>query len=154
MGVMARHRALAAALVVLLLAGCGSSGPEPLPQACAVRPAAIEAALQRAPGEVRLTDDTPLSVCVDRAAEHDGELQTLGVTLTQVADDLRTSADKDAAAALRLGYLVGAVRRGAAATPGVASQLARRIEQTAGGDLAEPSRAALQRGISLGEAGG
>jgi hypothetical protein len=155
MSVMARHRALGAALGALLLAACGTSDPDPLPQACLARAPAIELALQRAPATVRLAGDTPLSRCVSIAAARDGDLQTLGVTLTQVADDLRSSAGTDAAAALRLGYLVGAARRGAAATPGVAAQLARRVEQSAGGDLTgAASRAALQRGIELGEAGG
>ncbi|MFN2462265.1 MAG: hypothetical protein ABR591_16560, partial [Candidatus Velthaea sp.] len=69
------------------------------------------------------------SRCVSTAGE--GELQSLGLTFTRVADELRARAGRDGAAALQLGYLVGAVRRGAAATPGIAAQLARRVEQTA-----------------------
>jgi len=76
-------------------------------------------------------------------------------SLTQVADDLRSRAGEDPAEALRLGYLVGAVRRGAALTPGLAAQLARRVEQSANPEIeARRPRAELARGIGLGEAGG
>jgi hypothetical protein len=154
MGAMAGRRAHLAAIPALLLAGCGSSGPAPLPSACLGAPASIVSALERAPAPARLADGTPLSRCV-RLARDDGDLQQLGVSLMQVADELRPRAAADPVAALRMGYLVGAVRRGAAATPGIAAQLARRVEQTAAlDDAGGASRAALERGIGLGEAGG
>ena len=82
-------------------------------------------------------------------------LPALGVTLTRAADGLREVAIADPAAALRLGYLVGAVRRGAAQTPGIAAQLARRLEQLASaGIVAEAPRRELQHGVRLGEASG
>jgi hypothetical protein len=145
--------AIAAALASFLLSGCGASSPPPLPAACLDGPAAALRALQRAPRDVRLADGTALSRCVSLAG--DADLQSLGIVLTQVADDLRARADSDAMAALRLGYLVGAVRRGAALTPGIAAQLARRVEQATQPPIeSERSRAALQRGQRLGEAGG
>jgi hypothetical protein len=154
MGAMAGRRAHLAAIPALLLAGCGSSGPGPLPAACLGEPAAIARALERAPAAATLADGTQLSRCV-RLVRDDGELQELGVSLMQVADGLRARAAADPVAALRLGYLVGAVRRGAAATPGVAAQLARRVEQAAALDVAgAAARAELARGIRLGEAGG
>ncbi|MDX6718140.1 MAG: hypothetical protein QOJ63_394 [Solirubrobacteraceae bacterium] len=154
MGAMAGRRAHLAAIPALLLAGCESSGAAPLPAACLGEPAAIVRALERAPAAATLPDGTPLSRCV-RLARGDGELQELGVSLMQVADGLRARAVADPVVALRLGYLVGAVRRGAAATPGIAAQLARRVEQAAAlDDAGAGSRAALARGISLGEAGG
>jgi hypothetical protein len=153
MGAMAGRGAHLAAIPALLLAGCGSS-QQPLPAACLGESAAVVRALERVPASATLADGTPLSRCV-RLARGDGELQELGVSLMQVADALRPRAAADPVVALRLGYLVGAVRRGAAATPGIAAQLARRVEQAAALDgEAEPSRAALARGIRLGEAGG
>ncbi|MEY2515415.1 MAG: hypothetical protein QOJ89_2773 [bacterium] len=155
MGFMARLRAQAAAIGALVVAGCGMSEPDPVPDACIDEPAAIERALARAPAQVRLEDGTALSQCVHLAAPRGGELQALGVTLTRVADGLRSGALTDPDAAMRLGYLVGAVRRGAAKTPGLAAQLARRIEQTATFDSDDArARAALLRGVQLGEDGG
>ncbi|MEJ7797264.1 MAG: hypothetical protein WKF42_02100 [Solirubrobacteraceae bacterium] len=151
---MARPRAHVTAISALLLAGCASADPDPLPAACLDEPAAITRALARAPAPVTLADGTRLSRCVSLAGS-DADLQALGVSLTRVADGLRARAGADHAAALRLGYLVGAVRRGAAATPGIAAQLARRVEQAAGPQIDEPrARAQLRRGVRLGEAGG
>jgi hypothetical protein len=155
MGAMPGRCAQLAVIPALLLAGCGSSeGPTPL--ACIeVDPTPVVRALERAPAAVTLADGTPLSRCVRLAARSDGDLQQLGERLMRVADELRPRAAADPVAALRLGYLVGAVRRGAAQTPGVAANLARRLEQVAALDAAaQRSRPELQRGIGLGEAGG
>ena len=149
MTAMIGRRAWVAAIASVLVAGCGSSGPAPLPRACTDTPS-ILAALERAPA--RLADGTSLSSCVRLAAARAGDLQELGVRLTRVADELRATAATDRDAALRLGYLVGAVRRGARQTPGVAAQLARRVEQAAA--VTDPVAATLRRGIELGEAGG
>jgi len=152
---MLRRRAQVAAIGALLLVGCGSSEPDPVPAACLDEPATIERALERAPAQVRLADGTPLSRCVSLAAARDGDLQALGVSLVRVADDLRSDAFGDPEAAMRLGYLIGAVRRGASKTPGVAAQLARRIEQTAAFDAdAGLARGELLRGVMLGEDAG
>ncbi len=147
--------ATAAALcAVALLAGCGASKPPPLPAACLQPVDEIARALARAPASVRLSDGSPLSRCVSRARA-DADLPAVGVSLTQIADGLSARAGGDAAAALQLGYLVGAVRRGAADTPGIAAQLARRLDRAAPHDFATPAaRRALTRGIRLGEAGG
>ncbi|MGH2941871.1 MAG: hypothetical protein ACRDLN_03715, partial [Solirubrobacteraceae bacterium] len=105
-------RRLVVAIVALLFAGC-SSDDEPVPGACLDRPEAIVRALAGAPGAVALADGTRLSSCVSRART-DGELQTLGVAFIRAADTLRAQATSDPAAALRLGYLAGAVTAGAA----------------------------------------
>jgi hypothetical protein len=134
------------------LAGCGSSEREQAPVACLGEPAAISRALERAPAKVTLEDGTPLSKCVRLAAHRDGDLQSLGVSLMRVADDLRFQTRTDPEVAVRLGYLIGAVRRGAAKTPGLASQLARRIEQTAAFEQDDAvARGALLRGVMSGE---
>ncbi len=138
-----------AAIGALLVAGCGSSDPEPMPSACLDEPQ-IARALERAPAKVALSDGTALSRCVTLAASREGDLQALGVALTSVADDLHIAARADLRAAERLGYLIGAARRGAARTPGLASQLARRLEQTLSFDDAL-TRGALLRGVASGE---
>ena len=147
--------ALPVVLCLLALGGC-TSEPDHVPQACVGELAPMLAALEAAPGAVTLADGTPLSRCIARART-DGELQSLGISFTRLADALRAPAATDPAAALRLGYLAGAVRAGArAAASGIATQLARRIEQLA----MLPTRAgsagtaAFARGLQAGEASG
>jgi hypothetical protein len=144
-----------AVLGLLLLAGCAEERDR-VPAACFAEPAAMLAALDRAPGTVALQDGTPLSRCVS-AARSDGDLQSLGLTLLGTADALRAGAGADPAAALQLGYLAGAVRAGAARSSGaVAAQLARRVDQAAALDAgAVPACvSALARGRRAGERAG
>jgi hypothetical protein len=105
---------------------------------------------------VRLSSGARLSECVANARS-DSELQDAGAVLTRAADHLSAAAKRgDATAALRLGYLVGAARRGAARTAGIHAELQRRIERTAAFlDAAGPHVvAALARGRRAGEASG
>ncbi|HEY7620695.1 MAG TPA: hypothetical protein VH834_13045 [Solirubrobacteraceae bacterium] len=147
-------RVLALFAAVVLLAACG--GHDPLDDACLSSPGAIERALARAPAAVTLPSGTRLSECVANARS-DSELQNAGLVLTRAADHLSDAAKRgDATAALRLGYLVGAARRGAARTAGIHAELQRRIERTAAFvDAGGPSvLAALARGMRAGEARG
>jgi hypothetical protein len=80
----------------------------------------------KAPGAVRLQDGTPLSDCVEAATES-ADLQNVGATFTEVGSRLARSAPRDEAAALRLGYLVGASERGAARTAGFQDELTFRL---------------------------
>jgi hypothetical protein len=112
---MVRALALSA---VAALAACGGTS-EPLDTACLRSAATIERALMRAPAPVRLPTGARLSQCV-ADARSDSDLQNAGLVLTHAADDLSAAAKRgDAEAALRLGYLVGATRRGAARTAGI-----------------------------------
>jgi hypothetical protein len=143
-----------AVLLALALAGCGGDGPD-LDAACLRSPQDIERALRRAPGPVALTTGTRLSECV-AGARSDADLQQAGIVLTQAADDLAAAARRGSAvAALRLGYLVGATRRGARRTAGIHAELQRRIER-AGAPLDDVPRlrAAVARGLRAGEASG
>jgi len=147
-------RALAV-LFLLALGGC-TKDPDPVPAACLGDPAALLAALGRAPGAVVLADGTRLSRCVS-AARTDGDLQSLGIAFGRVADTLREQAASDPDAALRLGYLAGAVHTGAASGhSGIALQLARRVEQlaTLAQDAGSASTAALRRGLRAGASSG
>jgi hypothetical protein len=140
----------AAAVVAAVAAGCGGNG-DPPPAACSAGARAVLGALQRAPDNVALEDGTLISTCVERSLDT-GEMQTLGFTYVAVANsELKRMADSNAAA-LRLGFLVGAVRRGAKRTNGVQLELVRRLDQVAGvGGPPGPRRAAYRRGVAAGE---
>jgi hypothetical protein len=139
--------------LALALEACGTSAPS-FDGACLESPQAIERALRRAPAPVTLTSGTRLSQCVERA-RRDADLQEVGLVLTRAADDLASAASTgDAGAALRLGYLVGAARRGAARTAGIHAELQRRIERAAAAVEDPRVAAALRRGLRAGEASG
>jgi hypothetical protein len=143
------------AFAVLAAGGCGAEDP-PLAAACTESPEAIEHALDRAPGAVTVGGGTRLSDCVSRARSG-AELQNAGLVLTGAADHLAVRARRgDERAAVALGYLVGAARRGAARTPGLQAQLARRMEAAAAFvDEGGPAvAAAIQRGMRAGRATG
>ena len=149
---MARVLALLAAVS---LAACGASH-DPLDEACLSGPDAIEQALARAPRPVTLPSGTRLSQCVSNARS-DADLQSAGMVLTRAADDLSSQARTgDADAAVRLGYLVGAARRGAKRTAGIHAELQRHIEQAAAvlEDAGARVAGALARGQRAGEATG
>ena len=139
------------ALALLALGGCG--GRTPPPRACIqAQPADVLQALRSAPGRVALTDGTPLSQCVRRTID-DTRLQTLGATLTQAADRLARRMRGSDAAALQLGFLIGATARGADQAAGLQGELANRIAGAAG--LAGgPRRALLLQGRAAGRGHG
>lgn len=144
-----------AVLVVVAVAGCAEDA-DPVPRACFEGPATMLSALERAPGAVALADGTRLSRCVS-SARSEGDLQSLGVAFVRVADALRGRAGARPDAALRLGYLAGAVKAGAARSSGsIAAQLARRVEQVATLEqgASASAAAALARGRRAGERGG
>jgi hypothetical protein len=108
----------------------------------------VRAALARAPARAEL-DGTPLSGCFTRGAEA-GDVQQVGAAFLSVAVELAAAAraEPDGADALRLGYLIGAARRGAAGTQGIHDELMRRLQQeTAGLDT---RTAAYRRGYRAG----
>jgi hypothetical protein len=150
------RRALALTCVATLavaVSGCTSDKP-PVSDLCTASTDAIEHALARAPARVTLRDGTPLSDCIHNA-EHDADLQSVGIVFSQAAERLRVRARAgDLHAAAALGYVVGAVRRGAQGTMGVAAELQRRVELVAGRlENEAPQRvdAAVQRGLRIGE---
>jgi hypothetical protein len=137
------------------LAACGAAST-PLDSACVGSAKAIERALARAPRPVTLPSGTRLSQCVSNARS-DSDLQSAGAVLTRAADELSAAARAgDADAALRLGYLVGAARRGARRTAGIHAELQRHIERAAAvlDDAGAGVAAALARGQRAGEATG
>jgi hypothetical protein len=141
---------LAIATLVVLLAGCGNDKAESLPAGCSQGPQAIERALAKAPSRVTV-DGTPISRCFNRGASGT-DTQVVGTNLVAAAQKL---ADDVAAtkpgAAVQLGYLVGAARRGATRS-GLGAELVRRIEAEA--TRLGSQRAAYERGLRAGLAQG
>jgi hypothetical protein len=148
---MSSARALLLVLAAGLVGGCGEDEVPPVAGSCTGDPAGVVSALGTAPAAVELPDGATISACV-RNARSGAELQNVGVTLSAAAEDLEARAmDGDEAAALRLGYLVGAARRGAATTGGVAAELVRRLERSAGFDGVSTVDDALEQGVAAGE---
>jgi hypothetical protein len=143
---------------VLAVAGCGGGDETLLASGCTQDDGSVVAALEGAPDEVVLADGTRLSDCVANGLD-DADLQNIGITYHRAAERLRDQAQEASGpaaqdAALRLGYLVGATRKGASGTNGVMAELQRRIENVAGRytDKATPAgRSALERGLEAGE---
>jgi hypothetical protein len=152
---MTRRLAALLACAVPAASACGADEP-PLAAACTQSSAAIERALQRAPVTVRLGDGTALSDCFANART-DAALQSFGVIAVGAAEHLGVRARRgDARAAVQLGYLVGAARRGARRSSGIQAELARRVARAAAfvDDGGAAASAALARGMRAGEAGG
>ena len=146
--------AIASALLCALAIGCGGDEPQVASAACQAPADTILTALEAAPGRVALEGGTTLSQCVT-GSRNPGDLQTLGATLTEAAEELERTAPRDPEAALRLGYLIGAARRGSQGQLGITDELVRRLERAA--DLSRGTAAAqtaLERGIAAGEARG
>ena len=99
-----------------------------MPAACREGAGSVRAALRDAPGRVRLEGGTPLSECI-KDTSGGGELQDVGQAWVQVAGELADAAEEhpEGAAAVRLGYLIGALHRGEAGAQNVGHELARRL---------------------------
>jgi hypothetical protein len=110
----------------VLAVGCGNDQHR-VPVACL--DGNLPKALTQAPGEVRI-DGTRLSDCFTRAA-NPAEIQEVGAVFVAAAEKLapQARAQPHSAAALQLGYLIGAVRHGAGHTQGIHYETQRRIEQ-------------------------
>jgi len=130
----------------LSMGACRSKAPD-LPGAC-TNGAAVAQALAHAPGTVLVGGSTKISTCVSRART-DGEIQTVGAVYTRLGDDLARRLPTDERAAMQLGFLIGAVRRGSSTTNGTHEELTRRIEQTTGLDGPGDSRG-FARGLEAG----
>ncbi len=147
---MGRWCAPVLAVITVITSGCTTEKSTP-PASCLAGAQPVVRALRSAPGAVRLEDGTGLSTCLKRA-QRDADLQQVGVLFTQAADALAIQARRSDAAAVSLGYLIAAARRGARTTNGVAAELVRRLEQSTGTDGPPlPHRAAFQRGLAAGE---
>jgi len=147
-----RGKALVALAIALAIGGCSSDDPPRAAVECKEGAEALRAALAQAPARVEL-GDTPLSECLTRGSSA-ADLQQVGAayiaTATVLADQARVH--PAGPEALQLGYLVGAVRRGAARTQGVHDELRRRVEQELTG--VDIRSAGYRRGYEAGRARG
>jgi hypothetical protein len=127
-----RRATLLVPLAALALGACGSADEAKTPDACLSGAGYFSSALQRAPERVRLPGDVPISGCLVRN-QGTGDLTNVGSTLVGVATELNAKARREPGGppTVQLGYLVGAVTRGAAKTQGIHSELQRRVEAAA-----------------------
>ncbi|HEY6145032.1 MAG TPA: hypothetical protein VIV13_02070 [Solirubrobacterales bacterium] len=111
----------------LFAVGCGSSD-DSTPVACLEGAGTYERALKAAPDEVLLEDETLISECLTRN-QTGGDLARVGEAMLETATALNAEAREDpgGAANLQLGYLLGAVERGAEESEGIHSDLVRRL---------------------------
>ncbi len=148
-----------ALLVAALAAGCGGRD-DSTPVACLQGTGPYLAALERAPGAVKLAGETPVSECLTEN-QQGGELATVGEAMVEAATLLNgeTRTEPGTAAALRLGYLIGAAQRGSERTEGIHADLIRRLTVAAryapGNQPLPPDFArAYREGYDAGHAGG
>jgi len=152
-----RFAAAAVLLAALALAGVGcGSQDNSTPVDCLEGAAAYEQALRKAPGEVLLGGETPISDCLAENQKA-GDLARVGEAMLETATALSAQAREEngGAAALRLGYLIGAAERGASSSEGIHSDLVRRLTVAAryapGG---QPLSPAFMRAYEAGYAAG
>lgn len=134
------------------MVGCGNEDVV-VPVECEQGPEEIRAALRDAPDEVRIDGRVRISDCFQQAAPP-ASVQNLGASVIEAARDLaeRARAKPHSDAAVQLGYLIGAVRRGAGTETGVHYEAVRRMEQElAGVDMNTPE---FRRGLKAGREGG
>jgi hypothetical protein len=125
---MRAHTAIALlAATALLAGGCGKQDSS-TPVACLEGTNTYLQALESAPGDVRLAGTTPISDCLAENQEA-GDLASVGEALVEAATRLNAEARAQPGgdANLQLGYLLGAVERGADRTEGIHTDLVRRL---------------------------
>ena len=118
---------VAVAALSVVGAGCGEPS-DSTPVACLEGTGAYVKALAAAPGAVRLDSETPISDCLAENQKA-GDLATVGTALVAAATRLNAEAraEPGGEANLRLGYLLGAAKRGAEDTNGIHAELIRRL---------------------------
>jgi hypothetical protein len=143
----------------LLVLGCGGTD-DTTPAACLEGAQVYLHALAEAPGEVTLASATPISECLAEN-QSGGDLAAVGAAMLRAATELnaKARAEPGGAASLRLGYLIGAARRGAEHTEGIHAELIRRLSAAAryspGNHSLPPAfRRAYRRGYEAGAARG
>jgi hypothetical protein len=135
-------------MCLALVAGCGNKDVI-VPSECEEGPDAVRSALRAAPGEVRLEGRVRISDCFQQAASA-ASVQNLGSTFLATAQQLSDKVRRDPHSdeAVQLGYLIGALRRGAGTKMGVHYEAVRRVQQElAGLDLHTPE---FRRGLEAG----
>lgn len=143
------------AALALVASGCGNGQDSSTPVACLEGTEVYIRALNAAPGEATLDGETPISDCLAERQEG-GDLANVGEALVETATRLNAEAREEPGgpANVRLGYLLGAVERGAEETEGIHTDLLRRLTVAARYSPRPPLPAAFQRAYREGfEAG-
>ena len=142
-----------AALVLLFLVGCADE-PVDTPTACTRGPEVLAEALERAPGPARLQGRIPISDCLV-PNQPDGDLMEFGASAVEVGTELGRESRKPGAegiaAAIRAGYLVGAMERGARDTGGIHAVLIERVRAAATNGTTGPAMTHFEIGYEAGE---
>ena len=127
-----RAVALLAAVAAPALGACSSDDEDATPAACLAPASDYLDALTGAPAEVLIGGETPISGCLV-AGQSPAELADAGESMIGAATELNAAARRDPGGddTVRLGYLVGAVQRGAAETGGIHADLVRRLDAAA-----------------------
>jgi hypothetical protein len=144
---------------LLTVVGCGA-GDDSTPVACLEGSQSYLRALKAAPGEVALGGNTPISECL-APNQSGGELATVGLAMLRATTKLNAGARARPGGAtnLRLGYLLGAARRGADNSEGIHDELIRRLTAAAryspdNQPLPAAFLSAYRRGFDAGRARG
>ena len=140
------------ASLAVALAACGGEPSKAVPVACKQGAGTVERSLRRAPGDVRV-GGTLISDCFTRASDP-GDVQALGLTFLPAAERLSVDAHAHprGPSPLRLGFLIGAIHRGAGGAQGIYAELERRLDQELVG--VDRGSAAFRRGQRAGRAHG
>jgi hypothetical protein len=155
---MLKRAALAvAATATALIVGCGNSQDDQAPGVCLVGNEAYLRALEKAPEPVLLGSTTPISDCLV-PQQSQGQLASIGEQMIVAATKLNNEARRDPGgpAAVELGYLLGAVSKGA---DPIHTDLVRRLNSSAhfsetGGALPASFERAFGRGYQAGRSSG
>jgi hypothetical protein len=145
------------AAAIALVAGCGNNQDDQAPASCLVGNEDYLNALQRAPAPVLLGSTTPISDCLVPEQEG-GQLATIGEEMVVAATKLNNEARRDPGgpAPVELGYLLGAVSKGA---DPIHTDLVRRLNSSAhfsesGGALPASFERGFGRGYEAGQESG
>ena len=156
-GVLKRVAAVLLTGAILSIAGCGSSQDDQAPAVCLVGNETYLKALERAPAPVLLGSTTPISDCLV-PQQQAGQLASIGQEMIVAATKLNAEARRDPGgpASVELGYLIGAVSKGA---DPIHTDLVRRLNASArfsetGGSLPASFERAFGRGYAAGRSSG
>lgn len=135
--VVVKIRAATMLLIALsapVVAACSGNQEIATPTACLEGPAKLGKALDSAPQPVRINGRIPISTCLI-ADQPNADLIEFGSAAVDVATGLSAEARRPGvpgiAAAIKAGYLVGAVERGSEETEGIHAALVDRIRNAA-----------------------
>jgi hypothetical protein len=146
-----------AAAAIAVVGGCGDEQDDQAPAACLATDGSYLRALESAPGPVLLGGTTRISDCLVPQQEG-GQLATIGQEMVVAATKLNAESRRDPGgpAPLELGYLLGAVSKGA---DSIHTDLVRRLNSAArfsetGGTLSAGFERAFGRGYAAGRQSG